>query len=464
MKILPILAGVALMASAFAACDDNSNIGTSVISDEIDILVDSTQVISVKQTDKVDAIQSRTITQLLGIIDSKDYGLMKSDILTQFMPASKIETKNVTVEGLTLTFYMANGQYVGDSVIPMGLNVYTLDKALPSPIYSNEDPKKYYSEDNLIASAMYNVAAIGVSDSIASLDYRYVDVEMPVELGEKFLDEYKTNPSTFGTPSAFAKFFPGLYIENTFGSGRMISIDQTVMTMHYRQDTTYTNTAGELRDTVYHKSANYFAVTPEIVTNNNISFTPSESIDQRIAAGEKIILAPIGYDVTFNFPISQLLEQYRKNAGLLSVVNTLTFSIPAEVIPNTFGIKPPETVLLVLTSEKDKFFAKNSLTDNKTSFLATYNEDTGSYEFAGMRDYFLQALAKETIQETDYNFTITPVTANYESSSSSYYYYYGSGQKTLTSIVPYVSKPAMSKLNFEKAKIKLTYSKQSTSF
>ncbi|MDE7124943.1 MAG: DUF4270 domain-containing protein, partial [Muribaculaceae bacterium] len=156
MKILPILAGIATLSCAFIACDDNSNIGTSVISDEIDILVDSTQVISVKQSDRVEAIQSRTILQLLGIIDSKDYGLMKSDILTQFMPANALETRNVTVEALYLSLYMPNGNYVGDSVLPMGLNIYTLDKQLPSPIYSNEDPSKYYSEDNLIASAVYN--------------------------------------------------------------------------------------------------------------------------------------------------------------------------------------------------------------------------------------------------------------------------------------------------------------------
>ncbi|MDE7126158.1 MAG: DUF4270 domain-containing protein, partial [Muribaculaceae bacterium] len=311
---------------------------------------------------------------------------------------------------------------------------------------------------------VYNVAAIGVSDSLAALDYRVINIEMPLSLGEKLFNEYKSNPSTFATPTAFAKFFPGIYIENTFGSGRMISIDQTVMTMYYKQDTTYTNTAGELRDTVYHKSANYFAVTPEIVTNNNISYTPAQSISDRIANGEKILLAPIGYDVSFNFPLKALLEEYRSNSGLLSVVNTLTFSIPAEVIPNTFGINPPETVLLVLTSDMDTFFAKNQLTDNKTSFIATYDETSGSYEFTGMRDYFLTMLEKEDLSEEDYNFTLTPVTVNYESSSSSSYYYYGSGQMTMTSIVPYVSRPTMAKLNFEDAKIKLTYSKQSTSF
>lgn len=37
---------------------------------------------------------------------------------------------------------MTNGCYTGDSVIPMGLKVYPLTKALPSPIYSNFDPRR----------------------------------------------------------------------------------------------------------------------------------------------------------------------------------------------------------------------------------------------------------------------------------------------------------------------------------
>ncbi len=464
MKALTALAGLALMSTAFLACDDNSNIGTSVISDAIDILVDSTEVITVRQTDRVEAIQSRTIQQLLGVIDSKDYGALTSDVLTQFMPANELITEGVTVDGLTLTFYVPNGSYVGDSVIPMGLNVYTLDKQLPSPIFSNADPSEYYNEDNLIASKMYNVAAIGVSDSIAALSYRTIDVELPLSLAQSLFDEYKNNPATYQSPSAFAKFFPGIYVKNTFGSGRVVSIDQTVMTMKYRREAKYTNRVGEERDTVYDESANYFAVTPEIITNNNIAFNPSASIADRIAAGEKILLAPLGYDVSFTFPINGLLKQYRNTAGLLSVVNTLSMQLPVEEIPNDFGITPPETVLLVLASDFDKFFADNNLPDNVTSFLATYDSDNHCYTFAGLRSYFLEMLAKDNIEAKDYNFILTPVTANYESNSSSGYYYYQSTQKTLTSVVPYVSRPTMAKLNFKDAKIKLTYSKQSTSF
>ena len=53
-------------------------------------------------------------------------------------------------------------------------------------------------------------------------------------------------------------------------------------------------------------------------------------------------------------------------------------------------------------------------------------------------------------------FILTPVQLNSETSSSSSYYYYS--QEVVTSVVPYVSKPAMALISLDRAKIKLTFS------
>jgi hypothetical protein len=62
--------------------------------------------------------------------------------------------------------------------------------------------------------------------------------------------------------------------------------------------------------------------------------------------------------------------------------------------------------------------------------------------------------------EDDMNFTITPVdVTNY--TYSPYSYYYSSSQSTtVTKISPMVSRPAIVRLLLNKAKIKMTYSKQ----
>ena len=73
-----------------------------------------------------------------------------------------------------------------------------------------------------------------------------------------------------------------------------------------------------------------------------------------------------------------------------------------------------------------------------------------------MRNYILSMLDKETLAADDYTFTITPVDVVTETSSSGYY-----TQSYITGINPYVSTPAMGRLLFDKAKIKVTFSKQS---
>ena len=127
---------------------------------------------------------------------------------------------------------------------------------------------------------------------------------------------------------------------------------------------------------------------------------------------------------------------------------------------NSFGIEPPANVLFVLSKDKDKFFANNKISDDKTSFLASYSKTDGSYNIPDMRNYILSLLDKETITADDYTFTITAVDVVTETSSSGYYY----EQSYITGINPYVSVPAMANLRFDKAKIKMTFSKQSVNY
>lgn len=468
MKFLLPLCGVTLIgAAAFSACDDNYNIGETIVSDELSIVIDSLSTINSYSTMSNAVIQSRTLTQLIGIIDSDDFGAMSSDVVAQFLPANELDTVGVAVsdiDSLRLIMYMNLGSYVGDSITPMGLDVYALNKTLPSPIYSNFNPTDYYNPEDKLGSLIYNVAGLGDSESITNLEYRTIEMNLPHTLAQDLYKSYLDNPTSFSSPSSFAKIFPGIYIKNSFGSGRMVHVAQTIMRLYFKKHAQVT-VDDELRDTIYNGTANYFAVTPEVVTNNNISLSMAPKIRSMIDAGDNIILAPTGVDVSFEFPAQELVDKYRANRGPLSVVNGMYMIVPAATIENTLGIEPPQNVLMVLSKKKDEFFADNLLTDNVTSFLASYDSTNQQYIITDMRGYFVDLLEKEAITPDDYTFTLTPVTVNYEvSSSSSYYYYYGTQSTTVSSIVPYVEQPAMAKIDFSEAKIQLTYSKQSASF
>lgn len=455
-RIIYIIAGVALFVAAYS-CGDTSNIGSSILQDQVEIIMDSSFMAS-GQSLRNARVQSRTTTQLLGVIEAPEYGQFSSEFVTQFMPSAQIDTTGFSIEDIdSFQYIMAvpNGAYVGDSVLPMGLNVYLLNKQLPSPIYSDFDPTGYYDE-NPIASEIYSSTAIHESDSVFGLSYRYIYVNMPLELGQKLYQSYLDDPSSYLSPSEFIKIFPGIYVANSFGSGRVVRIASSIMRLYYHIDGVSANTGN---DTTVYMFGNFYAVTPEIITNNDISYAMSSSLSDMIDQGKSIVVAPTGSDVELVFPALDIINSYKSGAGSISMINTLTMSIPAIEISNDYGIAPPDNLLLVLKSKRDEFIDNNELPDDETSFYATYDSTNKTYDFTSMRNYVLWLLQKETITADDYTFVLMPVEVTMGTNTSSYYYYYTTTY--LETVAPYVQEPAMVELDIENSKIILTYSRQS---
>lgn len=453
-SLIPLALGLVLVAAP-ACQDDDNNIGSSIVQDDVTITVDSLFTVTGFTVSNPN-VQSATTNQLLGRIDADAFGAISSEFVTQFMPASRLDTTGVTVndiDSLMLVMSVAKGNFIGDSIVPMGLDVYPLTKLLPAPIYSDFDPDGYYNPTP-IASAIYNLSAAS-ADTVYYDAYRQIRVKLPLELGRKFFTEFKRDPSQFQGPEQFAKIFPGVYIKNTYGSGRISTITSTMMSLYFHKTSKITDSStGEQRDTVINAVGNYFAVTPEIITNNNISLSVSSSMRKRVDDGQQILMAPTGYDVKVRFPAPELIARFKAGKGDLKVVNTLYFTLPGEVIENEDGIQPPETVLFIPVSKREEFFAGNDLPDGITEFYATWSSARKEYQFSDMSKYLVYLLEKETITEDDYTFIVTPVSP-VEEVTDEYY-----GTTTLTSLNPYMGNPAMVRLLLDKAKVKLTFTSQ----
>ncbi len=467
---LPLVSVV--LAVTATSCDDSTSMaGGSLVQDNVDVIMDSTYTVA-GVSRRYTEVPSRTTMQLLGRLKADGFGEIRSDVVTQYMPTAGIDTSFVSVDDIDSVKMMLavySDGFTGDSAMPMSITVHPLTRALPSPIYSSFDPTDYYDPSTVWGSTTFSTlirgAALTGADSNGRI-YKNIAVDLPVEIGRDLYREYVLNPSTFNTPSSFASWFPGVYITTSFGSGRVTRVDNNIITVYYHRvlPPSYT---GLDTDSIVSTTANYMGVTPEIITNNNISMSLSPDITGRVEAGEQLVVAPLGYDVEFTFPGKKIIEDYKARAGALAVINSLSFSLPAEPVTNDFGITPPPYLLMVKKSDRDNFFMKNQVNDNVTSFYATYNTSTRSYDFSSMRDYVLDLLAKDEIKDEDCEFILTPVLVafyeNTSSSSYSYYYYYSSASTTrvVAQISPYVTEPVMAKLNFEKAKIKFTFSRQS---
>lgn len=437
--------------AAMASCNNDSAIGESLTLDSLEINIDSTFTVTGK-TVPIERVQSRTIAQLLGRIDAKGYGRLSSDFVTQFMPSSQIDTKYMTeenVDSLVLHMYMELGNFVGDSIAPMGIDIYKLTQELPSPIYSDFDPEGYYDPSQLLASKMYNVA-MQSADTVYTDSYE-ISVTLPRQFGQELFKAYVDDPSSFLSPTAFSeKVFKGLYVKNSYGSGRLLRISNSKMVMHchrtYLNEDTNTDTTEVVQGT-------YFAVTPEIISNSNVSMQVSPDVQALVDAGEAIVQAPVGLQVEMMFPTREILQQYDTDSDDLYVLNTCTFSVPGSLIANEYDFTMPMYLLMVLKSEVDDFFINNKLPDSATSFYATYDESTGSYDFGDMRAYILDMLEKDEITDDDCTFVIMPVSATFETVTVSYYY----TQQVLSMIVPYMSAPCMAKLDLDNAVVRLVF-------
>ena len=183
-------------------------------------------------------IQARTVTKLLGNLRTQEYGTLSSDFVTEFMPSAVIDTSNVTVDNidsLKLVMTVPFESIVGDTLAPMRVNVYRLNKRLPFPIYSDFNPTEYYSESDLLGSTSYTMSnSIYTSDYYNNVyHYCVVEVDLPKQLGKDLYSLYKESPATFADPDRFADAFKGIYATTSYGSGCVIPIESTYLNLFY---------------------------------------------------------------------------------------------------------------------------------------------------------------------------------------------------------------------------------------
>ena len=463
-----ILAAIVLV--GLYSCTDET-IGVSITDSVSSIIEDSSFVIAGHSVLN-DRVQMRTTTKMLGDLNAAGFGRVTASAVTMWMPAAAIDTTSLTQESIDSCRLILRvpytGGYTGNDHSPMRLNVYSLTKALPSPIYSDFDPSGYYDPSGLLASESYSPLSgwVEVTDPVylstgTSQDtVRVISVPMPISMAQDVYNAYKEDPSRFSSPRTFADIFPGIYITNSYGSGHVLNISATEFNVYYHRHVVVNDTTEV--DSAYVQT--YMASTPEVVSNNIIRYEIDDALKRMVNDGKAVVAAPAGYEVQLRFPIQEIIDKYKANVGNnQSIINRLTLELPVSVPVTEYNIQPPTYLLMVKTSQKDNFINGDSLTNSKDSFYALYDATSKSYIFTGMRDYILNIINNQggIATEEDFNFTVTPVDVTVYTYPQTYTYYgYSSSSTMVTKISPMVSRPALAELLLDKAKVIISYSKQ----
>lgn len=452
---------LAAVLTGFFACDDEAGtIGGSLASGEVRIAVDSLFTVT-GESEYTPEFDARSNTLLVGKLRCPEFGDITSAFVSQLMPAMGMDVNDsITVnrvDSMVLKLNYKRGAFTGDSLAPQQLRVFALNKRLPSDISSDFDPSGYYDPSSPLGLKNYTASALGMNDTVFLKDqYGHINVKMPLKLAREFFTAYREKPEIFQWPSTFANYFPGLYVENTFGSGCIVNITVAEMATYYHYNKSVAVVEDGVvvyRDREVKDSVTLFSTAPEVLSSNIINVRISDLLKSKAAAGKALVVSPCGYRTRIKFPAQAILDKYWSSDFNLAVINNLMFTLPVNKIKNDYGINPPPYLLLIKSSELDEFFASNKVPDGKTSFWAGYSSTTGEYVFTSMREYIVDLMKKGgTVSEEDASFTIVPVMISTENDIYS--------QTVVTKCTPFVQRPVMCELDLDGAKVKFTYSIQ----
>lgn len=444
----------AMATAALTGCGDDGTIGSTLLEDEVQIIVDSAFTVTGESV-PTGSVQPGTLVELIGNVNIPGYGSISSNVVAQFLPATSLDTANYSaadIDSAFINFRYYPGGFIGDSIVPMGLTVYELTRQLPSDVNTSFDPSGYYNPAKPLTSGIYSPSTLDNSTEAAQTT-RTVALKLPLEFARNLFNTFIENPDNYINGQVFTRnVFPGIFATTTFGSGRLMQFERTSITfnMHKYAENTTTNKI----DTTYAEHE-YYAVSPEVINNNNIDVRLDPTLVRQIEEGTPMLIAPAGYNARLRFPAPEVMAAYRAHGGLMAVLNTVTLDIPADTISSNGLTGVPAYALLVLEKDLESFFTENKLPDGKTSFYSTYDTETRSYPFTALAPYINSLLEKENVTEEDYTFCLVPVNVTFEQDMTSYYSTY-----IVSEVTQFVEGPAVAVLDLSKAKVKLTYSKQ----
>lgn len=459
----------ALLAGLVACEEDNSSIGSAISRGEVEITIDTIDYNLYGVAKAIENFDSKTGNLMIGNIQVDKYGKLDCSFVTRLMCASTLDVADSLlnpsrVDSCKLILGAERKGIIGDSLAPQVLTVYKLTKQLPSDINSDFDPQDFFDPSEPFASRSYTLSEIASKDSIF-YNNTYIDIslDLPKEFGQEIFETYKNHPEVFQWPQTMARdFLPGLYVKSTFGNGSIANITSVFIAVFYhslKDETTIDDNDNSVTTQVHvNHMAVPFTVSPEVLSSNNISYTPSKNVINKneMEDGEVVITTPGGYIGEFTFPAEDLIDRFRSKNVHLSTINELILYLPAEKFDEGSDIGIAQNLLMVKSNEYESFFRENKTPDTLNSFTGVYDSEKGYYYFSSLRNYFISLLDKDKITQDDVTFTLVPVEITTETPPT----YYSDPVTYVTKCVPYISKPSMTLVKTDQATVTFSFSTQ----
>lgn len=387
MKIKLFILGLSLGISILSGCnDDLTQVGTSIQPENDRPLVYADTFYMKARTVLTDSVYARTTYGSLGEIYDPLYGNLKSDYMCQFYSPENFRFRQTPLEGRidSVEFQISYGRtWTGDSLTPMRAQLYEVTTPLTRDFYTNIDPEKYCNMEKSLGAQTYTARDLAnVSDSVWNAvdqngNFTYIPsikIRMPQEVGQRFYDATIHTPEVFNNQNTFNEFFPGVYVTNTYGTGNILNIQGSIMTIYYKYMTkgyTGQDSIGKMSET--------FSATSEIIQLNRFKNTdmshllePNDSI--------AYLKSPAGVYTQLTIPAQDIAPIIKGR-----IVSNVALSLKA--LPQEdwkYAFQAPSNILILPKDSVDGFFKSNSVEDNITSYRGEYVASTRTYTFGNI--------------------------------------------------------------------------------
>lgn len=415
MKVRFSFLSLVLLTTLFAACsEENTQIGGIIMPNQDLVSTEQAVFPVVTRSVKTGAVVANTNSCYLGsIVDPETRAKTTAGFLAQFHVQEnyklphfdkmlKDESGHVMADSCILR--VLHDEYLGDSLATMKLTVQELDTNRVmeenTTYYTDIDPTRYINPMSPYKKTVTYSPYDQTKSTAAQHNqrhYRSIPVRLDSRLGSFILNKYYENPTYFSNSHRFARHVcAGFYFEHTGGLGAMIKSDITTLDIYFR----YQSKTKAGKDTIV-AGLQRLGTTEEVIQNTRVdNEIPAHML--RADNPYTYIKTPAGIYTEATLPLADIISTRHYNDTINGA--RITFRTHNTDTPDAFRLPKPEYLLMLRVADMKSFFAKNSLPDNQTSFLARYDNEKGqAYTFDN-----ISALLSVLRQERDQGAQILP--------------------------------------------------------
>ena len=379
-----------IAAMAFAACDETTDTIGSSITNNVDNISIQDQVFNVTTRSIVSGpVLSRNNTGMIGKVKDPETGTYVSgDYMTQVgvLSSFSLDTleyirnaHNGAIKADSCYLLVSYKTSYGDTLAPMKVTAYEMSKPMSEDqeYYSDYDAFKggWVSEDNILSSATYNLNTTNMAFKIyLNKPYTAKDGKTYNNYGSYIMNTFVEHPEYFKSNNLFLnKVCPGFYIKQTGGIGNVANVWNTELQFYYKLQKTVKSSTGN-DSIVSGLNYNRFDGTEEVLQLNKIN--NDEQTMAKLAKDETCtyLKSPAGIFTEVTLPVEDIMKGHENDT-----LNTATVTFPRMNNVdnnNDYQFSVPSTILMVQADSLNAFFENSKLTDNRTSYTATYNQSS----------------------------------------------------------------------------------------